>query len=165
MAGSDPSYTTCPLCWQSLNSSCVTLVEDGSPAGTDVHRMNSSKPGSEKTNARLMISLPVFLRLIHVSEGIKTIAPAWTSRSCVPNQTCALPVWINKISSWPRCLCSCHAACSPGQLLDHDVRCHRHPADTQSNTIASPIQEALQRATNTEEFVECPWHRVLLLCS
>src|SRR6516225_4780835 len=105
MAGSNPSYTTCPLCWQSLNSSCDTLVEDESPAGTDVQRMNSSKPGSEKTNARLMISVPVFLRLIHVSEGIKTIAPAWTSRSRVPSQTCALPVWINKISSWPRCLC------------------------------------------------------------
>src|SRR5215831_10520556 len=105
MAGSDPSYTTCPLCWQSLNSSCVTLVEDDSPAGTDVQRMNSSKPESEKTNARLMVSFPVFLTLIQVSEGIKTIAPAWTSRSCVPSQTCALPFWINKISSWPRCLC------------------------------------------------------------
>src|SRR6516165_2392263 len=105
MAGSNPSYTTCPLCWQSLNSSCVTLVEDDSPAGTDVQRMNSSKPGSEKTNARLMVSFPVFLTLIQVSEGIKTIAPAWTSRSCVPSQTCALPVSINKISSWPRCLC------------------------------------------------------------
>jgi hypothetical protein len=49
-------------------------VDDESPAGTDVQRMNSSKPGSEKTKERLMISLPVFLRLNHVSEGIKTIA-------------------------------------------------------------------------------------------
>src|SRR5262249_14810814 len=102
---SNPSYTTCPLCWQSLSASRDILSEDGSPDGTDVQRKNSSNPGSEKTKARLMFSLPVFLRLTHVSEGMKTIAPAWTSRSCVPSQTCALPVRINRISSWPRCLC------------------------------------------------------------
>src|SRR5215468_4685443 len=73
---SNPSYTTCPLYWQSLSSSRDTFSEDGSPNGTDVQRMNSSKPGSEKTNARSMFSLPVFLRLTHVSEGMKTIAPA-----------------------------------------------------------------------------------------
>src|SRR5262249_39446737 len=89
---SNPSYTTCPLCWQSFSASRDTFSEDGSPNGTDVQRMNSSKPGSEKTNARLMFSLPVFVRLTHVSAGMKTIAPACTSRSCVPSHTCALPV-------------------------------------------------------------------------
>src|SRR5262247_4409453 len=73
---SNPSYTTCPLCWQSLSSSRDTFSEDGSPNGTDVQRMNSSKPGSEKTNARSMFSLPVFVRLTHVSAGMNTIAPA-----------------------------------------------------------------------------------------
>src|SRR5262245_45328469 len=73
---SNPSYITCPLCWQSLRSSRDTFSEDGSPGDTDVQRMNSSKPGPEETNARVMFSLPVFLRLTHVSEGMKTTVPA-----------------------------------------------------------------------------------------
>src|ERR1044071_6858133 len=51
----------CPSCWHALNSSLLSGVA-GLPAGTEMQRWNSSKPGSEKTKTRLMFSSPVTLR-------------------------------------------------------------------------------------------------------
>jgi hypothetical protein len=49
----------------------------GCPFGTEPRRSISSKPGPLQTETRLMFSLPVFFRLIHVLVGMTTNAPGW----------------------------------------------------------------------------------------
>jgi hypothetical protein len=43
------------------------------------HGPASSKPGAEKIKTKLMLSIPMFLRLTQVCAGKKTVPPACTS--------------------------------------------------------------------------------------
>jgi hypothetical protein len=57
-----------------------------SPAGTELHRIVSSKPGAEKTNVSAIGSVPMFFPLIQVLAGMNTSPPAWRSRSSSPSE-------------------------------------------------------------------------------
>jgi len=52
-----------------------------SPAGTELHRIVSSKPGAEKMNVNAIGVAPMFFPLIQVFAGMNTSPPAWRSRS------------------------------------------------------------------------------------
>src|SRR5712692_8272299 len=74
------ALSECPRCAQSLCCSGVIWV-GVSPAGTELHRIVSSNPGAEKMKVRLIGSVPMFFKLIHVFAGMNTSPPAWRSRS------------------------------------------------------------------------------------
>src|SRR5579862_8318748 len=66
--------------------------------------MNSSKPGAEKTATARMSSFPILSTEIHVSAGMNTVEPPWTTLAAFPKCTRAVPLSKNRISSPLGCL-------------------------------------------------------------
>lgn len=74
------ALTACPKCEHSFRCSGVSGV-GFSLAGTELHRIVSSKPGAEKMKTTPTGSVPVFFMLTQVFEGMNTMPPACTSLS------------------------------------------------------------------------------------
>jgi hypothetical protein len=59
------ALSACPR-WAQANCRSVVISVGVSPAGTELQRMVSSNPGAEKTNVRLIGSVPIFFKLTQV---------------------------------------------------------------------------------------------------
>src|SRR5271156_50869 len=118
---SNERVVTCPICEQTYllrygeNTSCewsfsaalFSASDMGtffSPSRTETARIKSSELGEEKTAKELIMSFPIFSTEIQVLAGMKTMAPACTSRTASPKCTRAVPDWRKRISSESRCL-------------------------------------------------------------
>jgi hypothetical protein len=59
------------------------------------------KTRRRKNTDQVVGSFPVFVKPIHVSAGMNTVAPAWTTLTTSPKVTVAVPFCMYRISSAP----------------------------------------------------------------